>query len=130
MVSETSLGQRRHDRVRVDLYVNEVVGDQVHMARTRDLSEDGASLYRLLAPNIPEGTRLGLELRLPNSDEVIWATADVIRDVVDGGQDKDAGGREGAGQANEYLALSFAAISREDRERIRRFVASALGDAL
>ena len=71
---------RQFDRVGIDLYINKIIGDEPHLARVRDLSVGGVYLYKLLEPEMADGTRVGLELMLPGHSEVIWALGEVVRE--------------------------------------------------
>lgn len=100
---------RRHDRADLDLYVNKIIGDEPHLARVKDISIGGVFLYKLLEPEMEaDGTRIGLELKLPTCDEVIWAVGEVVRE----GEDALADG----------VAVRFVRIAETDRERIREYV--------
>ena len=102
---------RRHDRADLDLYVNKIIGDEPHLARVKDISVGGLFLYKLLEPELAEhGGRIGLELKLPTSEEVIWAVGEVVRE-------------EGNAFA-DGVAVRFVRIAETDRERIREYVAT------
>ncbi len=98
---------RRHDRADLDLYINKIIGDEPHLCRVRDISVSGVFLYKLLEPNLEAGP-IGLELKLPNRDEVIWAVGEVVR--------------EEAHQASDGVAIRFVRIAETDRESIREYV--------
>ena len=99
---------RRHERAILDLYINKIIGDEPHLARTRDISISGVYIYKLLEPDLSDGTRIGLELKLPNCDEVIWAVGEVVR--------------EEATPSADGVAVRFVRIAETDRELIREFV--------
>lgn len=101
---------RNHRRVDLSVYVNKIIGDEPHLARVRDISTGGVYLYKLLEPEIPSETQVGLEIMLPNSREVIWAVAKVVR-------------AERSALA-DGVALEFTRISQADRDLIARYVAS------
>jgi hypothetical protein len=106
---------RRHRRTDLDIYVNKIVGDEPHMVRVRDISESGLYLYKLLEPEIDAGTHVGLEIKLPVSDEVIWAVGEVVR--------------EDGARAREGVAVRFVRIAESDRQLISDFVAGRLAVA-
>jgi c-di-GMP-binding flagellar brake protein YcgR len=116
MQSETPLHGRQHERAPIDVLVNHIVGDQTHLARTRDLSTGGASFYQVLAPRLACGASVSLEMRLPNSDDIIVAKGVVVRDER----------REGG----DCLGLRFTDLSERDRQRIAAFVASHSSESL
>ena len=75
----TSNPGRKHERATLDLYINKIVGDEPRLVRTRDISESGMFLYKLLEPEV-ESDFVGLEMKLPNSQEVIWAVGKIVRE--------------------------------------------------
>lgn len=99
---------RRHDRADLDLYVNKIIGDEPHLARVKDISVGGVFLYKLLEPEAADGMRIGLELKLPTCDEIIWAVGEVVRE-------EEASLADG-------VAVRFVRIAETDRERIREYV--------
>ena len=107
----TSEQGRKHDRATLDQYVNKIVGDEPRLVRTRDISESGVFLYKLLEPEVPTSDFVGLEMKLPNSEEVIWAVGQVVRtekrDETDG------------------LAVRFVRISASDRQIIADYITSS-----
>ena len=105
----TSEPGRRHERAVLDQYVNKIVGDEPRLVRTRDISESGVFLYKLLEPEIPGSDFVGLEMRLPNSEDVIWAVGQVVR----------AEKREN----NDGLAVRFVRIAESDRKIIAEYIA-------
>jgi c-di-GMP-binding flagellar brake protein YcgR len=101
---------RRSPRIGLDLlYVNKIIGDEPHLARARDISVDGIFLYRLLEPELDAEGRVGLEMMLPDGEDVIWAVAEIVRNEEQ--------------KLTEGVALRFVRIAETDRERIRRYVA-------
>ena len=100
---------RRAARTNLDLYVNKIIGDEPHLARVRDISEDGLFLYRLIEPQTGTTGNVGLELKLPGTDDVIWAVGEVVR------HDNPAETREGVG-------IRFTRISAHDKALIADFV--------
>lgn len=99
---------RQTDRVELDLYINKIIGDEPHMVRVRDISGTGVYLYKLLEPSMLEAPRVGLELKLPNSDEVIWAVGEIVR-------------QESRAEA-EGMAIRFVRIAEHDRRVIETYV--------
>lgn len=101
---------RRMPRAGLDVYVNKIIGDEPHLARVRDISTGGVYLYKLLEPDMQDGQHVGLEIKLPTSDEVIWAVARVVR--------------EEQAPLADGVALAFTRISEADRELIREYIDS------
>ena len=107
-MSENLSGRRQNERADLDLlYVNKILGNEPHLARARDISPDGIFLYKLLEPKT-EHSRIGLEIMLPGSPDVIWAVGEVVRH-------EDHPMADGVG-------VKFVRIAESDRENIRRFV--------
>ncbi len=104
---DTSPQVRRFERADLDLYVNKIIGDEPHLARVRDISAGGVFLYKLLEPEV-EASQIGLEIMLPNSDDVIWAVGEVVR--------------EEEHKSTEGVAVRFVRIAEQDREKIRTYV--------
>jgi hypothetical protein len=101
---------RCFDRAHLDLYVNKIIGDEPHLTRVRDISMGGIFLYKLLEPEIQAG-QFGLEIKLPNCDDVIWAVGEVVR--------------EEATSLADGVAVRFVRIAEHDRELIKSYVDSS-----
>jgi hypothetical protein len=110
MMSENS---RKNERAALDLYINKIIGDEPHLARVRDISTGGLFLYKLIEPEIADG-EFGLEIKLPDSDEVIWAVGEVVRQE----QYDDA----------EGVALRFTRLAESDRRLIEGYVSGRRGE--
>ncbi len=106
--------QRKHERANIDLYINKIVGDEPRLVRTRDISESGVFLYKLLEPEI-ESDFVGLEMKLPNCQEIIWAVGKVVREEK---RDEASG-----------LALRFVRMAEIDRKTIADYIASTSASA-
>jgi hypothetical protein len=98
---------RQHERATLDLYVNKIIGDEPHLARVKDISVGGLYLYKLLEPELETG-QVGLELKLPDRDEVIWAIGEIVR--------------EESSTLADGVAVRFVRIAETDRELIREYV--------
>jgi hypothetical protein len=103
---------RKNNRVSLDLYMNKIVGDEPLMVRTRDISETGLFMYKLLEPEAPADF-VGLEMQLPNSDEVIWAVGQIVR--------------EERRHDGDGFAVRFVRLSSSDRQLIAEYVAETAG---
>ena len=101
---------RQFRRASLDLYVNKIVGDEPHLVRVRDISAGGLYLWKLLEPSMLRNRQVGLELKLPNSEDVIWAVGEIVR--------------EDDGQATDGVAIRFVRIAEHDRQIIQDYVAS------
>jgi hypothetical protein len=104
---------RKFERAELDLYVNKIVGDEPHLVRVRDISGGGVYLWKLLEPEL-EGQHVGIEMKLPNSDEIIWAVGQVVREHTEEGV---------LGQG-----VRFVRIAESDRRLIEDFVATSRAD--
>ncbi len=104
------MSHRKHNRKNLDLYVNKIVGDEPHLAKVRDISASGIYLYKLLEPGQVQQQQVGLELKLPGHENVIWAVGQVVRD--DARKDTDG------------VALRFIRIAETDRQAINDFVSA------
>ncbi len=113
MHDEKPIG-RKFERADLDLYVNKILGDEPHLVRVRDISAGGVYLYKLLEPEL-EGAHVGIEMKLPNSDEIIWAVGQVVREVTEEGV---------LGQG-----VRFVRIAEADRRVIEDYVGSLRPDA-
>ncbi len=111
----TSTPGRKHERAALDAYINKIVGDEPRLVRTRDISETGLFLYKLLEPEVDGVDYVGLEMKLPNSDEVIWAVGQIVRQEAC----KDTDG----------VAVRFIRLSEGDRKIIADYIATAAGRA-
>lgn len=101
---------RTHDRAAVDVYMNKIVGDEPRLVRTRDISETGLFMYKLLEPEASGVEVVGLEMKLPNSEDVIWAVGHIVR-----AEKRDDG---------DGFAVRFVRMAEADRKIIADFVAS------
>ncbi len=98
---------RQHARAGVDLYVNKIIGDEPHLVRVRDISVGGVYLYKLLEPHAADGEQVGLEMQLPNCDEIIWAVGEVVRK-----------------ESTDGMAIRFVRMAEADRKLIAEYVAT------
>lgn len=101
---------RRNRRVPIDIYINKMINGVPFLARTRDISQDGLYVHRILEPGTPEGAHLAVEFELPGSDEVIWTEAERVHG------DPDAG-----------FGLRFRDLSARQRRLIAEFISGSSG---
>lgn len=104
---------RQHKRLSVDLFMNKFVGDEPFACRTKDLSQTGVFLRRLIEPDRADGDIVGLEFTLPGSREVIWASGEVVRD-------------EGS-NSEEGVAIKFVSMADRHRRMLNDFIDNADG---
>ncbi len=100
--------RRGQPRADLDVYINKIIGDEPHLARVRDISPTGVFLHRLLEPEVPSDFPVGLEIKLPNSMEVIWAVAIPMRRELN--------------KNSDGVAYHFTRIAESDKEIIREYV--------
>lgn len=105
---------RQYARAGADVYVNKIIGDEPHLVRMRDISTGGVFVYKLIEPErAPQRGVVGLEIKLPGSEEIIWATGRVVREQVLNGV--------------EGVAIRFLHIADADRRLIAAYVARQTG---
>ena len=104
---------RRHPRVGADIYINKIIDDHPYLVRARDISVSGMFVYRLIEPELdtPPG-EFGFELRLPGSDDTIWAVGKIVREVDQ--------------ENTEGCAIEFVRLGARDRQLIRAYVSEQL----
>ena len=84
MTQLTLFDNRRFDsRIPLEMYVSAYLFDQPQRAVTLDISESGLFLNALVQNPYPPRTLIGLEFRLPDIGEIIWAAGETCRDSLD-----------------------------------------------
>jgi hypothetical protein len=78
-----ALERRYASRVRVELFLNQYIRDRWFRVLAMDLSPTGLRVQKLLERHIPLSRIVGLELELPGTNEVIWASAEPRFDALD-----------------------------------------------
>lgn len=113
---------RRHPRVPVDMMINKFVDDQPYMVRVKDISMSGVYFHKLIEPRFIENedSEVGLELRLPGSNDTIWAAGRLIRESSALEPENDDG-RDLAG-----CGIEFTDMADEDRARLQLFISEAM----
>jgi len=103
--------------VDADIYINKIIDDHPYLVRARDISVSGMFVYRLIEPDldIPPG-EFGFELRLPGSDDTIWAVGKIVREVEN--------------LSAEGCAIEFVRLGARDRQLIRAYVSEQLTEGL
>lgn len=107
-MQDTNKPARKHERASLDLYINKIVGDEPHLVRVRDISAGGLYLYKLLEPLTDAEGHVGLEMKLPNSEEIIWAVGQVVREDLAANSDG--------------MAIRFVRIAESDKKLIEDYV--------
>lgn len=74
---------RRAHRVPLKIWLNKILGDDLFMCSTSDISREGIYLNKLIEPQYL-GRRVGLEFQLPGTRDVIWAVGEIVREVQRG----------------------------------------------
>ena len=99
---------RREARKPLDVYLNKFIGEEPYMVRAADISTSGIFLYKLIEPNLSEGTTVNLEFMLPTSSEVLWACGEVVR--------------EDAKRGANGIGIGFTVLPDTYRKLIERYI--------
>jgi len=107
-----SISPRRDDRrttprFPLRTYMNQYVGDDAYQALALDVSEQGLAIRKPTA-RISHTRVVGLELELPGTGEVIWASAEPRFHAVDA--------------RAHFSGLHFLAMARKHEHLIRDYV--------
>jgi len=101
--------KRQTPRILIDLFANKFIGDEPFLCKTIDLSPEGAFLLKLIEPERSQmGEVIGIEFSLPQSEEVIWASGQVLREETKGGL--------------EGYAVKFIAMADKHKKMIEDFI--------
>ena len=110
--------ERRSDpRLRVQVFLNEYIRDNPHRVLALDISENGLAIQKLTEPMVRPAPIIGLELELPGTHEVIWASAEARFDSI--GSDFHVSGLRFAAMARKHRRL-LSDYVRERRQRLER----------
>lgn len=104
------------------MYLNEYIKDRPYRALATDISEAGLAIQKLTEPIVPhtgQSGLVGLELELPGTNEVIWASAESRFDAV--GRDFHVSGLRFRDMARKHQSLLRDYV-RERRLRIARLL--------
>ena len=102
--------RRTSQRLPVQLHVVETHEDSTYFQRTANLSTGGLYLEGTM-PH-PPGTRVRLRFSLPDAEEMIEVTGE----IMPAGKDAELG-----------MGVRFLDLRPQDRERIDRFIEGAVG---
>jgi hypothetical protein len=109
--------RRAGARVNVQVFLNEYVRERPHRALALDLSETGLAIQKLTEPVVERARLVSVELELPGTGEVIWASAESRFDAI--GDDFHLSGLRFAAMARKHERLLRDYV-RERREVLRR----------
>ena len=110
MDQNLSVEERSEPRKPLDVYLNKFTDDEPFMVRSADISRSGIYVHKLIEPELSESSTVSLELKLPNSEEVIWARGAIVRE----------GKRWGA----EGVGIFFTVIPDGYRRLIEQYVST------
>src|SRR5262245_30834827 len=80
--SRSDLNRRSDPRFRMQVFLNEYVRDRPYRALAIDISETGLAIQKFTEPVVRSARIVNLELQLPGTREVIWASAESRFDSV------------------------------------------------
>ena len=78
-----SNNRRRSERHPVGFYVEQFVNDEPYRCFTTDLSAIGPYMERLVEPIDRASKVVQIEIKLPTTDDSIWAAGEVVYDRID-----------------------------------------------
>jgi hypothetical protein len=108
ILSPRAPDRRTDPRFRLQLFLNQYIRDRPYRALAVDISETGLGIQKLTEPALRSAPMVALELELPGTREVIWASAEPRFDSV--GDDFHVSG------------LRFAAMARKHERLLRDYV--------
>jgi hypothetical protein len=100
--------RRTDPRLQLQLYLNEYIKDRPYRALAVDISEQGLAVHKLTEPVVPHAPKVGLEIVLPGTNEIIWAAAESRFEAV--------------GPDFHFSGLRFCAMARKHRHLLRDYV--------
>lgn len=107
-LAPTSSERRVSPRFRINAALNEYVRDRVYRALALDVSENGLAVRKPAGRMIPQTKVVGVEVTLPGTGEIIWASAEPRFYAV--------------GTEFESSGLHFVAMARKHERLIRDYV--------
>jgi hypothetical protein len=76
--------KRDHDRVQVEMFLNQYVDERLERGVTSNVSPTGMYLHRVLKRSLGRSTRfVQLEFTIPGTREIVWARGEVRRDELE-----------------------------------------------
>jgi hypothetical protein len=119
VISPTA-GDRRSDRrLRLQVFLNQYIRDRPFRALALDISQTGLAVQKLREPTVQPAGIVALEIELPGTREVIWASAESRFETV--GDDFHVSGLRFAGMARKHERLLNDYV-RERRQRLQRLL--------
>ena len=109
--------RRAGTRLRVQVYLNQYIKERPYRALALDISEAGLAIQKLTEPIVRPARLVALELELPGTQEIIWASAESRFDAV--GDDFHVSGLRFSAMARKHERLLRDYV-RERRERLAR----------
>ena len=79
MPATTKKPYRETPRAALDIYANRVLGEEVFLCRTKDISMQAMRFRRVLEP-LRTTRAMQIEFQLPGEEEVIWAKGEIVRE--------------------------------------------------
>src|SRR3954447_535201 len=111
---------RRSDhRLRLQVFLNQYIRDRPFRALALDISQTGLAVQKLREPTVQPAGIVALEIELPGTREVIWASAESRFETV--GDDFHVSGLRFAGMARKHERLLNDYV-RERRQRLQRLL--------
>ena len=108
LLAPPSSERRVSPRFRINAALNEYVRDRVYRALALDVSENGLAVRKPAGRMIPQTKVVGVEVTLPGTGEIIWASAEPRFYAV--------------GTEFESSGLHFVAMARKHERLIRDYV--------
>jgi hypothetical protein len=103
---ETQTERRSAQRVKLDLWMEEVQGDETYFLHTGNLSKEGVFCDQAITHDV--GSRVNLKFKLPGDDEMIIITGKVVH----AGQGSDQ---------NIGMGVNFIELKGKNKKCIHKF---------
>jgi hypothetical protein len=76
--------KRDHDRVQMEMFLNQYVDERLERGVTSNVSPTGMYLHRVLKRSLGRSSRfVQLEFQIPGTSEIVWARGEVRRDELE-----------------------------------------------
>jgi hypothetical protein len=100
--------RRQEPRLRLNALMNEYIADEGYAAVALNVSEAGLSIRKPMELQSPRSRLVALELELPGTNEVIWASAERRFHAV--------------GPHFQFSGLHFSSMARKHQRLLRDYV--------
>lgn len=100
--------RRRAPRVRVQMSLTQYVRERPFPSHAINVSASGILLHRLIERRVPLSRIVAVEIDLPGTDEILWASAEPRFDIL--------------GDAFQTSGLTFVNMARKHEALLRDFV--------